>query len=56
MTQVPSAVQNQVMITFDELYRQKGEVMTQLEICQAKIQMINQQLQQLLNQQAIPAK
>ena len=38
-------------ITVEELYRQKGELVTQLEICQARLQMINQQLQGYLNQQ-----
>jgi hypothetical protein len=40
-------------ITIESLYRQKGEVMTQLEICQSKLQLINQQLQAYFNQQQI---
>ena len=43
--------QNAQVITIEELYRQKGEIVTQLEICQGRLQIINQQLQQILNQQ-----
>ena len=43
----------QPALNLDEIYRQKGEVTTQLEICQAKLQMINAQLQQAYNQQII---
>lgn len=38
----------------DNLYLQKGEVVTQLEICQGKLQMINQQIQQFFNAQNQP--
>ena len=45
---VPTSPQ---VVTIEELYRQKGEIVTQLEICQSKLQMINGQLQQIFNQQ-----
>ena len=32
----------------DELFRQKGELLTQLEIAQQKLQAVNQKLSQLL--------
>ena len=44
-------IQNQQVITMEDLYRQKGEVVTQLEIAQAKLQMINSQIQQIFNAQ-----
>lgn len=45
VTQVPQAPQ----ITYDELCRQKGEAVTQMEILQGRLQMINQQLQTVMN-------
>lgn len=50
-TNVPAA-QPQI-ITIDELYRRKGEIVTQLELAQGQLQLINQQLQQILSTQAI---
>ena len=40
-------------VTLQELYTVKGELVTQLEIVQGRLQMINQQIQAALNQ-AIP--
>lgn len=40
-----------MQINYDELCRQKGECVTQMEILQGKLQMINTQLQQYLNAQ-----
>lgn len=42
-----------MQITIEELYRQKGECVTQLEIIQSKLQIINQQIQGYLNQQSV---
>lgn len=48
-TQVPQ--QQPQVVTIEELFRQKGELVTQLEIAQSKLQMINAQIQQIFNQQ-----
>ena len=55
MADQPVAPQRQV-ITLDELFRQKGELVTQLEIGQNKMQVINQQIQQILASQPQVAK
>ena len=49
---VPQAPQ----ITIEELYRVKGEAVTQMEILQGKLQVVNQQIQAYLNQQAVPPR
>jgi len=41
-------------ITMDDLYKKKGELVTQLEIAQAQLQQINLQIQQVFNSQPIP--
>jgi hypothetical protein len=33
----------------EQLYRQKGELVTQLEIAQAKLQQVNQQIVEIIN-------
>lgn len=40
-------------VTIDDLFRQKGEIVTQLEIAQGRLQMVNQQIQGYYNQQAV---
>lgn len=42
------------IVDITTLFAQKGEIVTQLEILQGKLQLINQQLQQILNQQGMP--
>lgn len=37
-------------VTLNEIYRQKGEILTQMEILQSRLQMVNQQIQAYLNQ------
>ena len=56
MTQPTQPVPQSPVITVEELYRQKGEIVTQLEIAQGRLQIINQQLQQFFNQQPLPQK
>lgn len=41
-----------VPINLDDLYRQKGELVTQLEVAQGRLQIINQQIQAVFNQGA----
>lgn len=45
-----------MQITIEEVYRQKGEIVTQMEILQARLQMVNQQLQSFLNQPNQPVQ
>lgn len=40
-------------ITIDDLFKAKGELVTQMEVAQSKLQMVNAQIQQILNQQSI---
>jgi hypothetical protein len=47
-TPIPQNVQ---VVDINQLFAQKGEIVTQLEILQGKLQIINQQLSQILNQQ-----
>lgn len=54
-TPVPQA-QPQGIITQDELYRQYGEATIQLKIATSRVQFLEQQIQQLLNQPQAPAK
>lgn len=55
MPEVPvNPAQPAQVITVEELYRQKGELVTQLEIVQQRLQIINQQLNQVFSQQRNP--
>ena len=41
----------QKIVTIEELFRQKGELVTQIEIAQNRLNQVNLQLSQLINQQ-----
>lgn len=45
----PTPVQGTGPVDVNELYRQKGELVTQLEIAQQRLQNINAQISQLIN-------
>ena len=53
-TPVPQAQPQ--MITQDELYRQYGEASIQLKIATSRVQFLEQQIQQSLNQPQTPVK
>lgn len=50
-TPIPQVQPNAVSL--DDLFRQKGELQTQLEIATGKLQIINQQIAQILGPQTI---
>lgn len=46
---------NQSVITWEELCRQKGELVTQIEIAQGKLQQVNLQMSEILGRPKVEA-
>ena len=51
MSETPVPATQPQIVTLDELYRRKGEIVTQLEILQGQLQQLNQQISNVLNSQ-----
>lgn len=56
MAEIPIPQAQPQVVTQDEIFRQYGEATLQLKIATSRVQFLEQQLQQILNQPQAPQK